>query len=138
MENKIGVALKGIIRFNRKVLIIQRSSNDDIGANAWEFVGGKLEFDEDLISALKREVQEEVGLDINVLKLAYASTFKTNPNRQVVILTYFCDCDNDVITLSNEHQDFTWVNNSQLENHIAKEILKDLVDNNILSKLDID
>jgi len=94
MENIIVVAIKGIIICDKKILIIQRSSNDDIGANTWEFAGGKLEFGEDLKSGLIREVKEEVGLDVKVLNLAYATTFKTNPHRQVVILTYLCSTIN--------------------------------------------
>lgn len=44
MENIIVVALKAVIVFNEKILIIKRSADDDIGADTWEFVGGKLEF----------------------------------------------------------------------------------------------
>ena len=62
MDNIIIVALKAVIIFNRKALIIQRSADDDVGANTWEFAGGKLDFGEDLEVALKREIQEEVGV----------------------------------------------------------------------------
>lgn len=138
MENIIAVAVKGIIISDKKILIIQRSSDDDFGANDWEFAGGKLEFNEDLVSALKREAKEEVGLDINVEKLAYARTFKTNPNRQVVILTYLCSCHNNKVILSNEHQNYKWVNKSQIENLLEKPILQDLIDNNIFDLINID
>lgn len=33
-------------------------------ANMWEFPGGKVEQDEDLFSALKREIDEELGCKI--------------------------------------------------------------------------
>jgi len=62
VENKIIVAVKGIINHNGKILIIQRSDDDETGANTWEFAGGKIDFGENLEDALIREVKEEVGL----------------------------------------------------------------------------
>lgn len=81
MDNIIIVALKAIIMFDEKALI----SDDEVGADTWEFVGGKLDFGKDLEIALKREIQEEVGLDVSINKLLYATAFKTHEHRQLNI-----------------------------------------------------
>jgi 8-oxo-dGTP diphosphatase len=77
-SNEIVVAVKRVILFRKKMLIIQRAFDDEVGGGTWECPGGKIDFGEELETALAREVKEEVGLKINVTKLLYASTFKTN------------------------------------------------------------
>ena len=126
MENKIDVAVKGIIIYDNKVLIIQRSADDEFGANTWECVGGKIDFGEELEDALIREVNEEVGLIIAVDKLLYAATFKTNEHRQVVILTYSCTAHCNTVKLSEEHQRYMWANKEQMMSLLPKSITDDI------------
>jgi 8-oxo-dGTP diphosphatase/A/G-specific adenine glycosylase len=54
-----------IIRKGGKILITQRRDNVHL-ARLWEFPGGKVEAGESLEVALKREIQEELGLKIRV------------------------------------------------------------------------
>lgn len=133
MENKIVVAVKGIIINSGRVLIIKRSNYDEIDAGAWECVGGKIEFGEELENALIREIKEEVGLDVIVEKLLYAATFKTDPTRQVVILTYLCRSEETAVRLSEEHLEHLWANKGQLKQFLHPGILEDFEKNNIFS-----
>jgi 8-oxo-dGTP diphosphatase len=126
LQNIIVVALKAIIIHSGKVLIIQRSAADEFGASTWEFAGGKLDFGEELEVALKREIQEEVGLDVVVNKLLYATTFKTHEYRQIVILTYFCTANSGNVKLSEEHQNYLWANKAQMLEILPKPILADM------------
>lgn len=126
MENTIIVALKGIIVFNNKALIVQRSADDEIGASTWEFVGGKLDFGEDLEAALMREIEEEVDLNVTVGKLLYAATFKISEHRQLVILAYKCTAHDDFVRLSGEHQNYMWADKAQMMELLEKPIIEDL------------
>ena len=132
-ENKIVVVVKGVILNEGKVLIAQRSMDDEFGGGTWECVGGKIEFGEELESALLREIKEEVGLDVTVNKILYATTFKTNPSRQLVILTYLCECKNKNVILSNEHSDYKWVTKDQFRSLITPEIFNDFEKNDVFS-----
>ena len=138
MENKIVVALKAIIVHNKKVLTIQRSSQEENGAGMWEFVGGKLEFGETLEDGLKREIREEVGFDACIERLLFATQFQTSSNRQVVLLTYLATCDEETVCLSEEHDDYLWANRAQLISIITKPILQDIQNNHVFSLLDIE
>ena len=57
-----GVAL---IRDGRRFLIAQRNCDDTFGS-LWEFPGGKKNKDESFEQCVAREVQEEIGIDVNV------------------------------------------------------------------------
>ncbi|MHB8131295.1 MAG: NUDIX hydrolase [Mobilitalea sp.] len=137
MENKIVVALKAIIIYNRKVLIIQRSYGDVSGSGSWEFAGGKLEFGEDLETGLKREIMEEVGLQVNIERLLYASTFQSTESRQTVILNYLCHSSSDQVILSEEHEEFIWADKKTMKKYLAKGIQRDIKINKIYEQIDI-
>lgn len=136
MENIIGVAVKAIIVHNGKILIVKRSANDEVGANSWEFVGGKLEFNEGLEQALIREIHEEAGINGSVDKLLYAATFKTSPSRQVVILSYLCSCDSVDVVLSDEHQEYLWASKAEVMDLVSKPILNDMLANSVFDLID--
>ncbi|BDG35825.1 NUDIX domain-containing protein [Saccharococcus caldoxylosilyticus] len=131
--NKMVVVVKGLILYEGKVLIVQRAKDDEIGGGTWELVGGKVEFGEDLETALVREIKEEVGLDVTVEKILYAITFKTDPTRQVVILTYLCRSNNRDVVLSKEHIDYRWSTKEQLRLLLTPEIISDFERNNVFS-----
>ena len=133
-ENKIVVAVKGLIMHNGKMLIIKRQKQD-YGGNTWEAVGGKLEFGEDFIQALIREAKEEVGLDITVDQLLYATTFKTHYNRQIVIITYLCECHNTNVSLSYEHTEFKWANKAKILALFPQTIIDDFIKHDVFSKI---
>lgn len=124
MENTIVVAVKGVIVHKGKVLIVKRAA-DDVGGGTWECVGGKIDFGEELETALIREIEEEVGLTITVEKILYATTFNTDPTRQVVILTYLCRCDSEHVILSEEHSEYLWATSKKMKEMLAPGIVSD-------------
>jgi len=131
VENKIVVAVKGLIINDSRVLIVKRANDDEIGGGTWECVGGKIEFGEDLETALIREIKEEVGLTVTVEKILYATTFKTDLTRQVVILTYLCRSKNTNVVLSKEHSEYQWATKKQLKSLLPPEIVTDFEQNNV-------
>jgi A/G-specific adenine glycosylase len=54
-----------VIQRNGSVLITRRPENGLLGG-MWEFPGGKLQEGEDLPACLRREIQEELGVDVRV------------------------------------------------------------------------
>ena len=129
------VAVKAIVLYKGKALVIKREEHDEIGAGIWEFAGGKLEFGEGLEDSLLREIKEETGLDAKVESLLYASTFFTDPARQVVILGYKCSVFNDSVVLSEEHSEYKWVTEQELRALLAPGIIKDLDNNGVTQVL---
>ena len=80
------VAVEGLISNTKgKILLVH---NPDRG---WQFPGGKVELGEDLVTALKREVQEETGIVVSVGQLAgvYTNTRQQNANVPPMLLLVF-------------------------------------------------
>ncbi|MDR7071703.1 NUDIX hydrolase [Fictibacillus barbaricus] len=127
------VVVKGIIFHNGKMLIFKRSDDDEFGASTWEFVGGKVEFEEELEAALIRETKEESGLDITVDKLLYATSFQTTPSRKVILLKYICKSESDNVMISHEHSDYRWVTSAELRQYLPSHIMADLKKNHFFS-----
>lgn len=63
MTHRINVAVGVVFNELGQVLIAKRQSHQH-QANSWEFPGGKIEPGEDLSLALKRELLEEVGIEV--------------------------------------------------------------------------
>jgi 8-oxo-dGTP diphosphatase len=69
-----------------RVLLTQRKSGTHL-AGAWEFPGGKVEFDEDPRDALVRELAEEIGVTATVGEIVDV-TFHRYPSKSVLLLFY--------------------------------------------------
>ena len=121
----IGVAVKGLVLYGGKALLLKRSGYDRFGAGEYEFAGGKLEFGEALEEALKRELLEEAGLVVEVEKLLYASGFLKHAKRHVVVLTWLCRAKSDAVTLSNEHTAYLWANKTQMKELLTPSVERD-------------
>ena len=63
-----------IILFGDKILVTQRSEKMKLPLK-WEFPGGKLEENETEIDCVKREIKEEINIDIEVVKKLSSSVF---------------------------------------------------------------
>lgn len=64
MAKKIVHVVVGVIKADNTLFICKRPDDKHQGG-LWEFPGGKVEAGETVFTALKRELQEEVGLTIN-------------------------------------------------------------------------
>src|SRR5689334_17461611 len=102
----------GVIFSEGKILITQRRSDQHLG-NLWEFPGGKVEMGESFEDCLKREIREELGIEISVGELVEDLTHEY-PEKIVRLRFYRCEL------VSGEPraihcQDFRWVAPGELK-----------------------
>lgn len=103
----------GIIKFNNKILCTQRdvSKNDEVSFK-WEFPGGKIEEDEFPEDALRREIREELNMDISIEKYFMEINY-TYPTFKLKMHTYLCSTNSDNIELL-VHKDYKWLTKDKL------------------------
>lgn len=101
----------GIIEQQSRILICQRSV-EMTHPLKWEFPGGKVEANESKIACLAREIQEELGLIIQVGQ-SLSPVIHAYPTFTIALYPYLCTLVSGKLQLS-EHQQAIWVSREEL------------------------
>ena len=78
----------GVVIQDDRIMLCQRRPEAHNGLK-WEFPGGKLEPGESSEEALRRELREELSIDVQVGHIADAVYYRY-PDRDVLVLFYMC------------------------------------------------
>jgi 8-oxo-dGTP diphosphatase len=123
----------GVIEKNNKILIAKRKKGKCLEA-LWEFPGGKLEENETIQECLKREIKEELDIEIKVGKFLCKTEFFCT-DKKIVLMTFMAEYISGILIL-NDHDDAKWVSLNELNNYefvrADKEIVKALLINSNL------
>lgn len=102
-----------IIIHENKILCVQRGpSKFDYISKKFEFPGGKMEQDETKESALKREILEELDMDIDV-KEEFLTVHHQYPDFILNMHSFICNCSDTKLILT-EHIDYKWLKKEEL------------------------
>jgi 8-oxo-dGTP diphosphatase len=99
-----------VIQKEGEILLAKRKPGGHIGGK-WEFPGGKTEPDESPEDALKREIKEELDIDIEVGELIGTITFSSEGNqglRQFKLYFYLTTYKAGTVK-ALEHEKLAWV-----------------------------
>ena len=113
-EGRFMVAVGAMIEHSTsgKILLLKRAATADYLPSIWEDIMGRMKQFEEPEDALRREVKEESGLDIDILKpLTTFHDYRGDrtPENEWVGITYLCRTDSDRVVLSQEHDAYRWV-----------------------------
>ncbi len=106
------IVTAAIITQNDRFLITQRPRQGLLGG-MWEFPGGKCHDQESLEECLKREIREELNLEIEVEK-PFGVYRHAYTHYRVTLHAFFCSIQNGTQPHPTQGQAFQWVEPSQL------------------------
>ena len=103
-----------IVIHNDKILCVQRGQNKyEYISLKYEFPGGKVKPNENDEEAIKREVKEELLMDIEVMG-DYMIVEHQYPDFKITMHCYICTSESKAFTLT-EHIDYKWLEKLELE-----------------------
>ena len=103
------LAVSAVIFRDGKVLLVRRARSP--GKGFYSLPGGRVEFGETLHTALAREVDEETGLQIDIVGLAgWREVLPAAPGSgHYVIMSFAARWAAREVMLNDEHDDFKWL-----------------------------
>lgn len=110
--NKVDV-VAAVIQKDSKFLLAQRPATVHL-AGKWEFPGGKLENGETHEEALKREIMEELSIEIEVGELMGEAIHEYPERNRIVHLFFYAAVHTDGVITLVEHQEMKWLEKHEL------------------------
>lgn len=99
-----------LIREDGKILALRRSATCPRRPLTWDLPGGVVEYGEDLVESLKREVREEAGVAVTNPTLLDAVGYTIPEDEYWISIGYIARVQQDTaVTLSFEHDQFEWL-----------------------------
>ena len=118
---------------NKELLFCKMPHNKGVFPDQWGFPGGGIEPNEKMTDALRRELKEELGIEIKEVKPAffkdgqYEKSFTDGSKREVymIFLLFHCMALDEKIILNEEFSEYKWVQENEIHNF---ELNKETVD----------
>jgi 8-oxo-dGTP diphosphatase len=106
-------AVAAIIQHKNRILCVQRGVGQyPYISLKWEFPGGKVDVGETTKMALKREIFEELEMDI-LVEDEFLKVIHSYPDFTFSLHSFMCSCISPEFTLT-EHLDFKWLLKEEL------------------------
>ena len=111
MNKKTISVVAAVIRDGERVFATQRGYGEF--KDGWEFPGGKLEAGETRVDALKRELREELDMEVVVGELLETVEYDY-PQFHLTMHCYLCQLAKEKFVLK-EHEAARWLGKNQLD-----------------------
>jgi 8-oxo-dGTP diphosphatase len=112
-----GVAVKAAIVRGTRLLVLYKSGDeartDPDPRVRVDLPGGRIAFGEAPVDALRREVAEETGLEIEPI-FPISTWHYVKEHFQLVGIDYLCEYRSGEVALSDEHDGFGWLTEEEL------------------------
>ncbi len=110
IADKFPISLKILIIDDNKVLFLKNEREE------WDLPGGKINFNENPLDCLKREVFEETKLNLSNIELVDFLNLKFNDTPVGIVLYKSSINSDNPVEISFEHSDFNFLTKNQIKN----------------------
>jgi len=128
------IIVVGIIQNSRdEYLICKKPVTRGVFPGQWALPGGGIEAGERMIDALRREIREEVGIEIEAIEPMFfkdGQHLKLFPNASsqniyMIFLLFSCRACSEDVRLGDEFEEYAWVKKEALQDYDLNEQTKD-------------
>ena len=112
------VFVEAWIKKGEKYLLAKRSSKDDQAAGKWAVPGGKIdmELESNIVeNSLKREVMEEIGLEVDNFQFLSSRSFIRSSGHHVIALSFVADYKSGEAKPLEDQDEIRWVTIDEME-----------------------
>jgi 8-oxo-dGTP diphosphatase len=117
------VGVGGVVVQDGRALIVKRAHEPRKGE--WSLPGGTVELGETLVEAVKREIREETGLDVEVGEVVEVfdrvHRLEDRIRYHFVIIDYLCHPIGGTLQAGDDAEDVAWVSSYEIERYGVNE-----------------
>lgn len=118
------VTVKGVVVYQNQLLLLKKVKPSKDNYGYWELPGGGMEYNESPVEAIKREVFEETGLEVDVEGII--SNFHViRKDKEIVGIIFLCYAKNNIVKLSTEHTEYVFVTQEESKQFLAQGLYDD-------------
>lgn len=123
-KNQQVISVCGFIHRNfdgiEKIFLPKRADTKKFLPGVYELAGGHVDYGEDAVTALKREVREELGMDIEVgdlfYEFSYLNEIKGSHSIEVIYFAQFIEPISAIRINQEDHSGYGWFTEQELIN----------------------
>ena len=111
MNKRPNVSVKLLLRYENQVLMLKHENG------AYGFPGGRMEWEESILGALKRELIEELNYSLKGEPSLFSvwSFVSKDKKRHTVLIHYICFLDKKPKLVSQEKAEILWLTKKDME-----------------------
>lgn len=116
-ENYLFEVVVGVVRCSERGFLLVRRSDNESMSGKWEFGGGAVEDgDESLRQAVKREVEEETGLEVEVVRRGDPYFDEYSKGGTLKLHPFLLEAgEAEEVELSREHDKHKWLEIEEID-----------------------
>jgi 8-oxo-dGTP diphosphatase len=103
-----------------KVFLAKRAATKKFLPDVFEFPGGHIDYGEDMVEGLSREIQEELGMRVAIgdpfACFTYLNEIKRSHSIEVIYFGQFTDPIENIKINPEDHSEYIWIAKDELPN----------------------
>ena len=135
LTEKYRVVTNAIITSKGRILLGKKEEKEGHPISGeWHFPGGHIDKGEEPEEALKREVKEETGLEVEVHQLVDATSGTGSDEEVPFILLYHCEAEEKDAESKDDLEEVKWVSPGKVKESLGSEFCKIVKNRNEVEK----